>query len=114
MILQQLTRELSLKALNDDAGSAEVAGGYSSDLLSDVLAKAKPGYVWVTNQKHMNVVAVASLLGLAAVIISGGIEPDPDTVDKAKDENVPLYSTDLSAFEVVGKLWSMGVRYNGG
>ncbi len=106
--------ELSLKPLNDELGSAQVVGGYCSDLLSDVLAKAKPGFILVTNQKHMNVVAVASLLGLAGVIVAGGLEPDQDTIDKAREENVPLYSTNQSAFDVVGKLWSMGVRTNAG
>jgi predicted transcriptional regulator len=58
----------------------------------------------------MNVVAVASLLGLSGVIIAGGVEPDEDTIQKAKDEDVPLFMTDWTAFEVVGMLYGMGVR----
>lgn len=92
-----------------DAG-AEATSGYASDLLSDVLARAKEGTIWVTNQKHQNVVGVAVMLNLAAVIIAGGVQPDENTVEKAKAENVPLYSTDMTLYEVVGRLYEMGVR----
>lgn len=92
-----------------DAG-AEVTSGYASDLLSDVLARAKEGTIWVTNQKHQNVVGVAVMLNLAAVIIAGGVQPDENTLEKAKAENVPLYSTDMTLYEVVGRLYEMGVR----
>lgn len=114
MELQELKKELSLKALHDGGDSAQVAGGYTSDLLSDVLARAKAGDILVTNQKHLNVVAVASLLELSGVIIAGGVEPDENTVEKAIEENVPLYSTDMTAFEVVGRLYAMGIRAHAG
>ncbi len=109
MLISKLASEINLQpvALNDDV---EVTGGYVSDLMSDVLANAKPGNIWVTNQKHVNVVAVASLLGLAGVIIAGGAEPDENTVEKAQQEKISLYKTTLSAFEVVGRLYSLGVR----
>lgn len=115
MNLLKLTKELNLECLcGDGASEAEVTGGYASDLMSDVIAKAKKGFVWVTNQKHMNVVAVASLVGLSAVIITGGMKPDENTVQKAKEENVVLYTSDLPAFEVVGRLYSLGVRSDAG
>jgi hypothetical protein len=78
--------------------------------MSDVLGQSKKGDVWITNQKHLNVIAVASLLGLSGVIIAGGMKPDENALDKAKHENVNLFVTDLPAFEVVGRLYSLGVR----
>jgi serine kinase of HPr protein (carbohydrate metabolism regulator) len=111
MQLQQISKELNLKALSvENFDSIEVTGGYSSDLMSDVLGKAKKGNIWVTNQKHLNVVAVASLLGLSAVIMAGGVDPDENALEKAQEENVPLFTTSLSAFEVIGRLYSMGVK----
>jgi hypothetical protein len=114
MELNQLAKELDLSVLVDGSGETKVTGGYTSDLMSDVLAKAKPGNIWVTNQKHLNTVAVASLLGLAGVVIAGGIQPDENTIAKAQEENVALYTSDLTSFEVVGKLYGMGIRANGG
>jgi len=111
MLLQQIAKELNLKSLSvDDLGSIEVTGGYASDLMSDVLGNAKKGDIWVTNQKHLNAVAVASLLGLSGVIIAGGIDPDENALEKAREENVPLFTTGLPAFEVIGRLYAMGIK----
>ncbi|SDF20248.1 DRTGG domain-containing protein [Sporolituus thermophilus] len=87
-----------------------VTGGYVSDLLSNVMAQAPGGGVWVTMQAHPNVVAVAALTGLTAVVIAGGVRPEDATVKKAAAEEVVLLATALSAFEAVGRLYSMGVR----
>lgn len=111
MLLQQITKDLDLKSLSvESLDSIEVTGGYASDLMSDVLGHAKKGDIWVTNQKHLNVVAVASLLGLAAVIMAGGIDPDENALEKAHEENVPLFTTGFSAFEVIGRLYAMGIK----
>lgn len=110
MLLKQIAQELNLKPVNNTRADIEVTGGYASDLLSDVLAKAKNGTLWITNQKHQNIIGVAFMLNLAGVVISGGIDPDPNTAEKALEENIPLYITDMSMFDLVGKLHSMGIR----
>jgi hypothetical protein len=114
MKIQEIAQELNLNAIClDDGSAADVTGGYSSDLMSDVLGKAKKGNVWVTNQKHLNVVAVASLLGLSGVIMVGGVKPDENAIEKAVEEKIPLFTTDMPAFEVIGRLYSLGVRGDG-
>jgi predicted transcriptional regulator len=89
--------------------SAEVSGGYVSDLLSDVMANAKAGDIWVTLQTHQNIVAVASLKEIAGIVLIGGREPDKGTLAKAEEEKIPLLLSNLPAFEVVGKLYQMGI-----
>jgi hypothetical protein len=84
--------------------------GYASDLLSCVMAGAQKKGVWVTLQAHANIVAVAALLELSAVIITEGAMPDPDTLAKANDEGITLLSTSEFSYPVVGKLWEMGLR----
>ena len=66
--------------------------------------------VWVTLQAHTNIVAVAALLDLAAIIITENAQPEPNTVQKANDEGVVLLSTPRQSFDVVGRLWEMGIR----
>jgi len=97
-------------AAGHDGLAAEVTGGYVSDLLSNVMGFAAAGNVWVTMQGHQNIVAVASLAGLAAIVVAGGVVPEAETVDKAKSEGVVLLTTDLPAFAVVGQLYQNGVR----
>jgi predicted transcriptional regulator len=87
----------------------EIKGGYAGDLLSDVIANSKQGNVWVTLQVHVNIVAVAVLKELAAIIIVQGREPAEDTVMKAREQNVPILVSRLSTFEVVGKLYQLGI-----
>jgi serine kinase of HPr protein (carbohydrate metabolism regulator) len=71
---------------------------------------AKSQSIWVTLQSHNNIVAVACLLDVAAIIISEGAKPDDETIQKAREEGVILLATPLNSFHVVGKLWEMGLR----
>jgi hypothetical protein len=88
----------------------EVTGGYSSDLLSCAMAGAGKGNVWVTLQGHLNVVAVASLNDLAAVIVTEGKPIASETASKAEEEGVVLLQTPLSSYQVIGRLWDLGVK----
>ena len=110
MKLREISQQLSLE-VRAAAGELdrEVTGGYASDLLSCVMAKAKEGYVWVTLQAHPNVVAVASLLDLAAVIITEGVAPDQDTVERALQNRVTLLGSPHTTWAVVGRLSALGV-----
>jgi len=87
----------------------EVTGGYASDLLSDVLANGEPGNLWITLQIHQNIVAVASMKDLAGIILVNGREPEQDTVEKAEAENIAIMVTELSTFELVGRLYGLGI-----
>ena len=87
----------------------EVAGGYAGDLLSDVIAHSRKGSIWVTIQTHPNIVAVAAMKELAGIILAGGREPDSDTLKKAEEEEIPILVSSLFTFELVGKLYQMGI-----
>jgi predicted transcriptional regulator len=109
--LEELSRKLPLE-VRTAAGKlgTEVTGGYAADLLSCVMAKAREGNIWVTLQSHPNIVAVASLLNLAGVIITEGMTPDATTVEKAEEKGVSILTTELTTFTVVGRLFELGVR----
>ncbi len=112
MTLQEIIDALDLTVLAGSKDFRQVipTSGYTSDLLSCVMAGAKGQSVWVTLQAHMNVVAVAALLDVSAVIITEGALPEPAVITKANAENITLLSTDQSTFYVVGKLWEMGLK----
>ncbi|MCE1194897.1 hypothetical protein LWX53_00145 [bacterium] len=84
---------------------AELAGGYTSDLLSDVMAHAKAGEALITIQAHKNTVAVASLIGAPAIVVCNGRPVPEDMVEAARDEGIAIVRTDLSQYEVSGRLW---------
>ena len=111
MIVQEMVDFLQAEVV---AGTTRVdnvvTGGYASDLLSNVMSQAKVGNVWITMHGHQNIVAVASLLGLSAVIIAGHVQPDKEAVNKANEEEIPMLTTSLSSFEVVGLLYGKDAR----
>ena len=112
MNLQQIIDQLHLNVLTEsrDFASIAPAGGYSSDLLSCVMAGAKKGYVWITLQAHLNIVAVAALNEVAAIIITESAQPDAASISKANQQGVILLSTSDASYETNGKLWEMGIR----
>lgn len=110
MKLTELIQKLNLDVRSAKANlEREVTGGYASDLLSDVIANGKEGNIWITLQIHHNIVAVASMNNLAGIILVNGREPERETVEKAETENLVLMVTELPTFEVVGRLYSLGV-----
>jgi hypothetical protein len=91
-------------------GEANLTGCYIGDLLSDVLANAQPGVLWVTIQIHRNVVSVASMKDVAAVLFTCGRKPEAAIIAEAARENILLLNTPLTAYETAGKLWELGLR----
>ncbi len=108
MKVSELVKELGLKVHSGEKGlEKEIEGGYVSDLLSDVMGNADAGMVWVTLQTHKNVMAIASLKDLAAVILVKGLVPDADTAAQSESENIPILGTRQQAFETAGKMYGL-------
>lgn len=79
------------------------------DLLSWVMAKGAENAAWVTVQTHLNIVAVATLLDFSCIIHPGNIQPDPDTLAKAQEEGVAVFTTPLSAYAIAKVFQAAGV-----
>jgi serine kinase of HPr protein (carbohydrate metabolism regulator) len=106
MTVQDIVSEFDLTVFSGFQGlSAQVTGGYTSDLLSDVMGHADAGRIWITLQAHKNVMAIASLKELAAIVLIKGITPDPDTIALSNQEEIPILGSSLRAFEFSGKLY---------
>jgi hypothetical protein len=108
MELRAIVYALGLK-LNTQKGNLtrEITGVYVSDLLSDVLAHAKEGDIWVTLQCHPNIVAVASMKDISGIVLVNGRIPDETTVQKANEEAVPILTSEKPAFELAGRLYML-------
>lgn len=91
----------------EDSLEREVTWCYCSDLLSDVMANAAKDSIWITLQTHPNIIAVASLLNLSAILISRGASPDKETLEKAARENIPVLTTSLPTFEAAGIIYNL-------
>lgn len=108
MKVNELIKELGLTVFcGEDNLEREIRGGYTSDLLSDVMGHLEEDQLWITMQTHQNIVAVATLKDAAAVLIVNGASPDEETLQKGKDEGIALLGTSLSAFVASGKIYQL-------
>ncbi|MFO7874831.1 MAG: serine kinase [Bacteroidales bacterium] len=108
MKVTDIVHTLGLTVFSGEAGlDHEVTGGYVSDLLSDVMGRADAGQVWITLQTHKNVMAIASLKDLAAVVLVNGNKPDENTAGQSQEEGIPILGTTMSAFEITGKIYEL-------
>ena len=87
----------------------DITGGYVSDLLSDVIANAENGNIWITLQIHLNIIPVASMKDISGIIIVNGRKPEAETLQKAEEEKIPILGTKLNAFKTAGKLYQLGI-----
>lgn len=108
MKVSEIVYVLNLNVFSGNKGlDGEITGGYVCDLLSDVMGNAREGQVWITLQTHKNVIAIASLRDLAAVILVNGCKPDDDLAMQSNEEGIPVLGTNETAFDVAGKLYAL-------
>ncbi len=108
MKLDEVVQKLKIKVLSGETFlDKNVSGGYTSDLLSDVMGNAREGNLWVTVQVHKNIVAVATLKDLSAIILVRNQKPGIETLEAAEKENIPILSTSMGAFQCSGEIYKL-------
>ena len=107
MILAEIIKKMQLNIFNLSDENCEITDAYTSDLLSDVMGKAKEGQVWITLQTHQNVAAIASLKDLSAIILVNNLKPDADMLEYAKENDINVLGTDQNAFQISGLLYKI-------
>ena len=111
MKVQELVALLDAKLITEPSAlDGEIACGYSCDLLSWVLAHGQEGMAWATVQTHVNVIAVAVLMGMACVILTEGVDAEAASLERANKEGLPVLSTTKTAYEVCGLMAKAGVQ----
>ena len=106
----ELAKEINAKYLNEANSEKVISSGFVCDLLSWAMAKGKSGMAWVTVQSHLNVIAVAALHDISCVVLPENIAMDQEVIDKAKEEEINILVSDLSAYEICGILYKNGVQ----
>lgn len=99
MTVKEFAEELGLKVLSMPDGDREVTGGYAGDLLSWVMGKAPSDAAWFTIMSNVNIVAVAMLRDVAAIVVCEGAEIGEDVISRAKEQDVNLLLSDKGIYE---------------
>ena len=113
MKLSEIITELSLEKLNKKSinDNATISYGYVGDLLSQVLGAIKPNSsIWMTIQRHLNIIGVAVMAGIPAIVICEGHDVPDDVIEKADSENIVILRSKDNAFQIAGKLYECGIQ----
>jgi len=86
-----------------------IRGGCGADLMSDVLASSQPKAVLLTGLTNPQVVRTAQMAEFRAIIFVRGKQPQPETIELATQEKIPLISSPLGMFELCGRLRNAGL-----
>ena len=109
MNLTEIVEKLNLDVrCGSEKLDVNMTNGYVSDLLSDVLGNSDENNLWITLQIHPNIVAIASIKGLAGIVMINGREPEEYTLEKAQEKGIPIMVSPMPAFELSGRLYALG------
>ena len=87
----------------------EVKTAFGADLMSDVLAFAKAGSLLLTGLTNTQVIRIANVLDIAAIILVRGKKPSAETIGLAKELQIPILTTKYILFETAGRLYAKGI-----
>ena len=110
MTLKEISQNLKLEKAYDFDENVEVQHGYVCDLLSEVMGNCPKDTIWVTVQSHLNIIAVAVIVGIRAIIITNSHKVEEKTLKKAKEEKIGIYYCNENPFIISGKLYSLGIK----
>ena len=99
-------RAFSYAPVPPPSGKA-VTGGYTGDLLSWVMSRAKEGDCWITIMSNLNVAAVAALTDVACVILAENVQMEEQDRRIAFEKGVNILSSPLPAFDLCQKLGAL-------
>lgn len=111
MKLSEIIQHAEGTILNPQAYTdREISGGVSADLMSDVLAAARPDAVLLTGLCNPQVIRTAQMADVRAIIFLRGKQPTPEMLEIATQEGIPLISSERGMFELCGRLYHAGLR----
>jgi predicted transcriptional regulator len=87
----------------------EIVSAFGADLMSDVLCYDITHGLLITGLSNPQVVRTAEMGDVAAVLMVRGKIPSPETADLARQVGIPILGTEMTLFEVCGRLYQAGL-----
>ena len=88
----------------------EIDRAGAADMMSDVLAFAKPGMLLITGLNTPQVVRTASIVGIATVVIVRKKQIPAETILAAKMFGIPLLHSPLPMYTACGVLYAHNLK----
>lgn len=107
MTVHELSQKLGMELLTECGADYEITDGYCGDLLSWVMGRAPQNSIWITIMSNRNVIAVAVLTEIKAILFADGVEPEAELIEKAEEEGIALLKSTRHTFELAGEIYSL-------
>lgn len=102
----ELAEALDWTLLTGD-GQRQVEGCYIGDMLSRVMTSCGEGDLWITVQTSLNMLAVAEFADAACVVLPEGIRLDDKIAGRAREQEITVFASNKSAFELALEISSL-------
>ena len=99
----ELKEKFGFAELNIEDGQREINGVYCGDLLSWVMGYGEYSQAWFTIMGNINAVAVCALHDMGCMVLCQNSTMQPNALEKAKEEGIWVFSTNLTMFEASGR-----------
>jgi hypothetical protein len=114
MTIKQILDKIPIKILTQGSDlTTPIESAYSSDLLSQVLAKANHRDIWITVQTHATILGIASIKQVPCILFTEGLLPCVEVITKAEQEGIVLLACESTTFEVGGKIYQLLTKEEG-
>ncbi len=90
--------------------SNNISGMITCDMLSVALSQGAKDNVLITVQNNCNSVAVAKLISFSCIILCSGFKASLEMIEKANENSVVIFESNMSAVDIVLLLNDLGVR----
>ena len=110
MKLGEIIKIVNGKVLTEEYDeNQDIVGGYTADLMSDVLASIQPDSVLLTGLCNPQVVRTGQMADVRAIIFAVNKNPTQETINLANQENIPLITSPYGLYEMSGRLYQAGL-----
>jgi predicted transcriptional regulator len=111
LTLEEISKIIECKVITGKKSLTEdITEVCAADLMSDVLAFATPGGLFLTGLRNVQSVITSHVAEVRAIVYVRGKVPDEEAVKLAEQKGIPLLSTSLSMFEACGRLYQKGLK----
>ena len=100
MTVKELAAALRLEILVSGNQENRISGGYTGDLLSWVMGRARPGDALITVMGNVNAVAVAALAEISCIILAESSPLAAQAKQKAAERGIPVLRSEKNAYEL--------------
>ncbi|MCR5272637.1 MAG: hypothetical protein K6E13_06620 [Lachnospiraceae bacterium] len=106
MTVKEMADVCGFKVLNEGNNTAVVTEPYCCDLLSIAMGNAPSGCAWCTVMSNKNTLAVTTLTDAACIILCCDVAVDESLIEKAAEEDIPLFATDKPVFDAALSIYN--------